>query len=263
MGNLILSEFSKIKRYYVVKAGLIMMSLSVLMSSFYSTANTNQVWDYKYYIQQVIISNCTLFFPIIITLVAVYIISREETDDTLKSILTIPMTYKRLIVGKLCLLFLLTIFFSFFNSILAIILNGIFKFPGMDISQIFLSMGQIVISNILIYIAVLPIIIICSFIGGRAIGGVVFAFVYGYFGTFEGRLLNWFPIKSAMILVDPNCGREYGMSYRIIPANISILVSLLISFVLLELLGRLRKPVYKKMKTKTKQTNKQVRKKGW
>lgn len=261
MGNIILSEFNKIKRYYVVKAGLIMMSLSVLMSSFYSTANTNKVWDYRYYIQQVIISNCTLFYPIIITLVAVYIISREETDDTLKSILTIPITYKRLLVGKLCLLFILTIFFSLFNSLLAIILNVIFKFPGMDISQMFLSIGQIILSNILIYIAVSPIIIICSFLGGRTIGGVVFAFVYGYFGTFEGELLNWFPIKSAMILVDPNCGIEYGMSYNVIPAMISILVSLIISFMLLEILGRLRKPIYKK--TKAKKKDKQLRKKGW
>lgn len=88
MGNIISTELLKIKRYSVVKAGLVMMSLSVLMSCFYSTASTNKVWDFQYFIQQVIISNCTLFFPIIITLVAVYIISRETTDDTLKSILT-------------------------------------------------------------------------------------------------------------------------------------------------------------------------------
>lgn len=74
MGNIISTELLKIKRYSVVKAGLVMMSLSVLMSCFYSTASTNKVWDFQYFIQQVIISNCTLFFPIIITLVAVYII---------------------------------------------------------------------------------------------------------------------------------------------------------------------------------------------
>lgn len=78
MGNIISTELLKIKRYSVVKAGLVMMSLSVLMSCFYSTASTNKVWDFQYFIQQVIISNCTLFFPIIITLVAVYIISREK-----------------------------------------------------------------------------------------------------------------------------------------------------------------------------------------
>lgn len=104
MGNIISTELLKIKRYSVVKAGLVMMSLSVLMSCFYSTASTNKVWDFQYFIQQVIISNCTLFFPIIITLVAVYIISRETTDDTLKSILTVPISYKKLLIAKFWLL---------------------------------------------------------------------------------------------------------------------------------------------------------------
>ena len=36
--------------------------------------------------QQVMISNCTLFFPIIIALIAGYIITREYTDDTMKNI---------------------------------------------------------------------------------------------------------------------------------------------------------------------------------
>lgn len=123
MGNIISGEFLKIKRYSVVKAGLVMMSLSVLMSCFYSTANTGEIWSFQYFIQQVIISNCTLFFPIIITLVAVYIISREITDDTLKSILTVPITYKRLLVAKLWLLLFLTILFSVFNALLAICFN--------------------------------------------------------------------------------------------------------------------------------------------
>ena len=39
MGNIISTELLKIKRYSVVKAGLVMMSLSVLMSCFYSIAS--------------------------------------------------------------------------------------------------------------------------------------------------------------------------------------------------------------------------------
>ena len=49
MGNIISTELLKIKRYSVVKAGLFMMSLSVLMSCFYSTASTNKVWDFQYF----------------------------------------------------------------------------------------------------------------------------------------------------------------------------------------------------------------------
>ena len=71
-----------------------MTTLSPLLSLFYSTANGGPTWTFDYYMQQVMMSNCTLFFPIIIALIAGYIITREYTDDTMKNILTIPIPYK-------------------------------------------------------------------------------------------------------------------------------------------------------------------------
>ena len=68
-----------------------MTILSPLLTLFYSTANDGQTWTFDYFMQQVMISNCTLFFPIIITLIAGYIITREYTDDTMKNISTIPI----------------------------------------------------------------------------------------------------------------------------------------------------------------------------
>ena len=41
MRECIVTEFWKMKRYSVIKAGVAMMVLSVLMSFFYSTANTS------------------------------------------------------------------------------------------------------------------------------------------------------------------------------------------------------------------------------
>jgi ABC-2 type transport system permease protein len=90
MGKIIKTEFLKLKRYSVIKAGIIMTVLSPLLSLFYSTANGGQTWTFDYFMQQVMISNCTLFFPIIIALIAGYIITREYTDDTMKNISTIP-----------------------------------------------------------------------------------------------------------------------------------------------------------------------------
>ena len=112
MRNIIKTEFLKLKRYSVIKAGIIMTTLSPLLSLFYSTANGGPTWTFDYFMQQVMISNCTLFFPIIIALIAGYIITREYTDDTMKNILTIPIPYKQLLSGKLLILLLLTISFS-------------------------------------------------------------------------------------------------------------------------------------------------------
>ena len=101
MRNIIKTEFLKLKRYSVIKAGIIMTTLSPLLSLFYSTANGGPTWTFDYFMQQVMISNCTLFFPIIIALIAGYIITREYTDDTMKNILTIATVYKGNIIKNL------------------------------------------------------------------------------------------------------------------------------------------------------------------
>ena len=132
----------------------------------------------------------------------------------------------------------------------------------MGIFEMFSSVVQIILSDIFVYIAVLPIIMVCAFSGGKSLLGVAVAFVYGYFATMEGRMLNWFPIKAAMIIVDPNCGNEYGMTYQKYPAVVSLVVTLVISILLFQILEKKQKTkvlVYSKRKTKTKQK----RRKGW
>ena len=124
MRNIIKTEFLKLKRYSVIKAGIIMTTLSPLLSLFYSTANGGPTWTFDYFMQQVMISNCTLFFPIIIALIAGYIITREYTDDTMKNISTIPIPYKQLLSGKLLVLLLLTICFSLIGCVLALVINS-------------------------------------------------------------------------------------------------------------------------------------------
>lgn len=66
MRNIIKTEFLKLKRYSVIKAGIIMTTLSPLLSLFYSTANGGQTWTFDYFMQQVMISNCTLFFRLLL-----------------------------------------------------------------------------------------------------------------------------------------------------------------------------------------------------
>lgn len=260
MDNLI-TEFGKKKRYSVIKAGAAMMFLSVFMSYFYSTASTSVGWDFNYFVHQVIQQNCTYFFPVVIMLTASFIISRETTDDTLKSILTVPVTYKKLLIGKFEILFFLSIAFSLINVIFTVVMNLLLQLPGMTVYSIMIAAGRIIIINILIYLAVLPLIIINTFLFGSSLIGVAIAFVYGYFGTFEGALLNWFPVKAAMILFDPYCGAEYdSVSYHMFPAVTVLLLMAVLSFLLLNIFTHSNGLPRVTAKKKPKKT---ARKKGW
>ena len=101
MVRIIKTEFYKLKRYHILWAGVALMLLSVLLTLFTSMANDGSVWDFAYLTEQVIKNNMSMIFPMCISLIAGYMISREQTDDTLKNILTVPVSFKRLLTGKL------------------------------------------------------------------------------------------------------------------------------------------------------------------
>ena len=89
-------------------------------------------------------------------------------------------------------------------------------FPGVHFGNLFNMFIRVTGANIGIYISVLPIILLFCCSVNNFLGGVALAFVYGYFGTFEGTLLNYYPIKASMILVDVACDAKYGVIYQII-----------------------------------------------
>ena len=111
MVRIVKTEFYKLKRYHILWAGVALMLLSVLLTLFTSMANDGSVWDFAYLTEQVIKNNMSMIFPMCISLIAGYMISREQTDDTLKNILTVPISFKKLLTGKLIVCGVLSIIF--------------------------------------------------------------------------------------------------------------------------------------------------------
>ena len=101
MLRMIKTELWKLKRYHILWAGVLLMALSVLLALFSSTAQDGSVWTFPFLVEQVIKNNATTIFPVCITLITGYMIAREEKDDTLKNIVTIPVSYRALLCGKL------------------------------------------------------------------------------------------------------------------------------------------------------------------
>ena len=112
MVRIVKTEFYKLKRYHILWAGVALMLLSVLLTLFTSMANDGSVWDFAYLTEQVIKNNMSMIFPMCISLIAGYMISREQTDDTLKNILTVPISFKKLLTGKLIVCGVLSIIFG-------------------------------------------------------------------------------------------------------------------------------------------------------
>lgn len=184
MVRIVKTEFYKLKRYHILWAGVALMLLSVLLTLFTSMANDGSVWDFAYLTEQVIKNNMSMIFPMCISLIAGYMISREQTDDTLKNILTVPISFKKLLTGKLIVCGVLSIIFGLICSLFTIIAEMIVGFPGFEISLALKAALQITAVNFFLYLAVLPIIALTCRRAGGFLVGVIIAFVYGYGGMF-------------------------------------------------------------------------------
>ena len=136
MRTIVKTELLKLKRYHIIWAGIALMLLSVLLTLFTSMANDGSVWDFRYLIEQVIKNNMSMIFPMCIALIAGYIISREEKDDVLKNIITIPISFKKLLVGKLIVCAMLSILFGLICTIFTLIAECIVGFPGFTVNLV-------------------------------------------------------------------------------------------------------------------------------
>lgn len=259
MIRIIKTEFYKLKRYHILWAGVALMLLSVLLTLFTSMANDGSVWDFAYLTEQVIKNNMSMIFPMCISLIAGYMISREQTDDTLKNILTVPVSFKRLLTGKLIVCGVLSIVFGLICSLFTVIAELIVGFPGFHFSLILQAVLQITAVNFFLYLAVLPIIIITSRKSSSFLIGVIVAFVYGYGGMFAAgnmTLANIYPITASLGMIHY---RSYDAAVRwnTVTCMVSLAIVVAISAVLI-LCMKEKEP--KQVKKKAK---KAAPKKGW
>ena len=77
------------------------MPTIVLLSRFMATASDGATHTLFNFSANVIWNNLVLIYPATIVLIAGYMIDRERTDHTLKNILTIPISFRKMLIGKL------------------------------------------------------------------------------------------------------------------------------------------------------------------
>lgn len=234
MLRMIQTEIWKLKRYHIVWAGVLLMLLSVLLTIFTTTAIDGTVWTFPYFAEQVMKNNITMIFPMCITLITGYIIAREERDDTLKSILTVPVSYRNLLGGKLAACALLSLFLGIVSVAFTVTANLIAGFPGLSVTAFLHTSVQMIFNCLLLYFAVTPIIAAAARIPNGHMIGTIVAFVYGYgtlFAAGKMSVANFYPVAASMGLVGYR-SYDSAVNWNIFTCTFSIVFSLLIAAVL-------------------------------
>jgi len=207
MIEIIKTEFQKMKRYNILLIGIIGMSCSPLLQLFSQKVVTeeNKVtnFDLAALLESTIWGNATVFMPIIITLIGGYLINREYTDDTLKSILTVPISFQKFLIGKLATIGLLSVILGIYCFIITVVIGVFSELSYAGSFVLIKKLFQMVGLSILIYIAVLPIISVCSKKTGAFMGGSIIAFISGYCCMFfkSGFLRNIYPVSAALTVI--------------------------------------------------------------
>ena len=236
MVTIIKTEFMKLKRYFIVWIGVSLMLLTVLLTLFTTMADDGMVWDYQFLFEQVVKHFVTMIFPMCITLISGYMISREYTDDTLKNIETLPISFRKLLAGKLIVSAILSLFLGIVCFAFTVVANFIMGYDGFALIPALTGLVQMALLGFLV--------------------GVIVAFVYGFIGMFaNGTLQSIYPVSAALGLINYRAGAE-GVMWNKGLCFISILIMCAIGIALMFV-------KQEPEKREAKKTQHTAPKKGW
>lgn len=207
MLTIIKTEFQKIKRYHILLIGIIGMFCSPLLQLFSQMAVSEEMknpnFDFAALVKDTTWGNAQIFLPVIVTLIGGYLINREYTDDTLKNILTVPVSFRKLLVGKLGAIGLLAVMLGIYSLAAAVVVSICVGIPHISVFVLLCGLCQMTGLSLCVYIVVLPIIIICSRKPGLFMSGSVIAFLTGYCCLFfkQGLLRSVYPFSAALTVI--------------------------------------------------------------
>ncbi|TEB04867.1 ABC-2 family transporter protein [Pelotomaculum schinkii] len=225
MLRIIKTEFEKLKRFHILLVGLIGMAFPAILSVFTQAVVMEEAkvqnFDFAALFNSSIWNSVTIFMPVIFTLIGGYLINREYTDNTLKSILPVPVTFRRLLFGKLIAMGLLSVLFGFYSFAVTLIVGLLSGVPGLSVAVLIKSLLQMVGIAACTYIAILPIIAFTSKMPGAFMGGVIVSFILGYCAMFIKNALgcSLYPILAGFTVIRFDTGTFMNTSE---PANLML-----------------------------------------
>lgn len=228
MCKLFKAELYKLRRDPTVWIGVAAALLAVLASRKIATANDGTLYDWALFASNTIWINTVLLFPCAITLVVGHGVARERTEDTLKSILVIPVSFRRLLAGKLLLGGLFTLLFALCEFAFSLLVFTISAMPGLSMAGALCSLAQMLGMNLCIYLAVLPVIAFTAFFPGGYLPGVAFAVFYGFVGIFAAGhdFTALYPITAGLALIRYAGVELTGPGTLLAAANLLLMLAL-------------------------------------
>ncbi|MCM1467398.1 MAG: ABC transporter permease [Alistipes sp.] len=235
MSNILYGEWLKLKRSKIIRIGLL-GSLIVPVFVMFNTLqnyfqNPDTVIDFFSLYDSAIMFLMLLFAPLVMSIFAVWLISREYSEKTLKTIFSVPVSRKEFLTGKFLILYILTLLFMVISWFHIFVLAVVCK-PFANVEPVFSVFTAIFLIKILIrmlyggtllYMTLTPVIYLTlrnkGFLTPLISAAVVCLFNVVLSGS---GIAGFFPWTASYILVS---GRRYNGSC---PPSVSIAIIILL-----------------------------------
>ncbi len=163
----------------------------------------NPNYDFPMLFENVVWGNTQMFFPISLVMIGSWLIDRESTHDTLKNIMTIPVSMPKVLGAKLFWVGILTVLLGIYSVGVTLITGLTVGLSGLTAEVIFSWRYTDRVSESDDLYGLYALILIFGQIRGAYLGGSILAFFLGYSMMFfkGGILASIYPFSAALILV--------------------------------------------------------------
>ena len=196
MKKMIQTEWWKLRRCQILLVGIVALALCPVVQYGTQLIVNPEIrdpnFDFVHLFANVVWGNTQVFLPI----------DRENTHDTLKNLLTVPVSYPKLLGGKLAVTSLLSLLFGLYSVAVTVLTGVLAGLPGLTPGVILQQGGQVVAAALTTSLVCMPMILMFGQMRGAYLGGSILTFFLGYCILFfkSGFLLSAYPFSAALVL---------------------------------------------------------------
>lgn len=236
--KLLFVEFKKLHRIKLIPLVVFAMFITlgtVFIQGQFSYTGVKYINVSGWYMKQVQSLATYFVLPGIIALLGSYIVCREEQEDVLKSLKLIPVDEKNMLLAKMSITFLLSVFIYAMLFIASAIIEMILHTTAdaMEMSEIIHFLVVYVLSGVGVFIAISPIVAIVGIVKKSYWLALVIAEIYSFVGIFFASneiIRAIYPVSSVFIF-----SGAYGASVIEIFISMGVLIlCMAVSFLLLK-----------------------------
>lgn len=206
MWSILKGEWRKLRRCQILLVGIVALALCPVVQ--YGTQliinpeMRDQNFDFVKLFANVIWGNTQIFLPISLVMIGGWLIDRENTNDTMKNLLTVPVSYPKLLGGKLIVTIVLSLLFGVYSVAITVLTGLIAGLDGLSVAVLLQQGVQVVAAAFNTSLVCMPMILIFGQMRGAYLGGSILTFFLGYCILFfkNGFLLSAYPFSAALIL---------------------------------------------------------------